>query len=76
MTPDIKHARAACEAAGARQAVVIWFSETGACAVASYGETVAECRAVKPLCNAVADALERGELPIPLPRAPGRERRL
>lgn len=33
--------------------------------VASYGETKAECAAVKPLCNAIADALDEGELPMP-----------
>ena len=27
-------------------------------AVASYGETKAECTAVKPTCNAIADALD------------------
>jgi hypothetical protein len=39
VNPQVRHAQRACEAAKAR-------------AVASYGETKAECAAVKPLCNA------------------------
>lgn len=64
MNPQVRHAQRACEAAKARQAVVVWFDEVGQYAVASYGETKAECAAVKPLCNAIADALDDGELPI------------
>ena len=64
MTPKISHARAACEAAQARQAVVV-FIGSGQYAVVSYGETRAECAAVKPLCDAIADAIEEGELPMP-----------
>lgn len=65
MKPTIRVAQRACEAAKARQAVVIWFDEIGRFAVASYGETKAECSAVKPLCNAIADAIESGNLPMP-----------
>jgi hypothetical protein len=65
MNPRIRHAQRACEAAKARQAVVVWFDEAGQFAVASYGETKAECTAVKPLCNAIADAIDAGELPCP-----------
>ena len=65
MNPKIIHAQRACEAAKARQAVVVWFDEAGRFAVASYGETKAECSAVKPLCNAIADAIESGNLPMP-----------
>lgn len=65
MNPKICHAQLACGAAGARQAVVVWFDEHGRFAVASYGETKAECRAVKPLCNAIADAIDDGRLPCP-----------
>lgn len=65
MKPTIRHAQRACEAAKARQAIVVWFDEHGQFAVASYGETKAECAAVKPLCNAIADALDEGELPMP-----------
>ena len=57
MNPQIRHAQRACEAAKARQAIVVWFDEHGQFAVASYGETKAECTAVKPLCNAIGDAL-------------------
>lgn len=64
MRPSIKLVQRACEAAGARQAVVVWFDANGKYAVASYGETKAECAAVKPLCNAIADALDDGELPM------------
>ena len=65
MKPTIRIAQRACEAAKARQAVVVWFDEHGQFAVASYGETVAECSAVKPVCNAVADAFDAGDLPCP-----------
>lgn len=54
MKPTIRIAQRACEAAGARQAVV-----------ASYAETKAECSAVKPVCNAIADAIDAGDLPCP-----------
>lgn len=65
MKPTIRLAQRACEAAKARQSVVVWFDEHGQFAVASYGETVAECSAVKPVCNAIADSLDAGELPMP-----------
>jgi hypothetical protein len=65
MRPTIRIARRACEAAKARQAVVVWFDEHGQFAVASYGETVAECSAVKPVCNAIADMLDSGYLQPP-----------
>jgi len=65
MTPKIIHAQRACEAAKARQAVVVWFDEAGRFAVASYGETKAECSAVKPVCDAIANAFENGNLPMP-----------
>lgn len=65
MNPQVRHAQRACEAAKARQAVVVWFDEAGQFAVASYGETKAECAAVKPTCNAIADAIDAGELPCP-----------
>lgn len=55
MNPQIRHAQRACEAAKARQAVVVWFDEHGQHAVASYGETKAECTAVK------RDTLRRSE---------------
>ena len=65
MNPQIRHAQRACEAAKARQAVVVWFDEHGQHAVASYGETKAECTAVKPVCNAIADALDAGDIQRP-----------
>jgi len=65
MNPKVIHAQRACEAAKARQAIVVFIDEVGQYAVASYGETKAECAAVKPLCNAIADALDDGELPMP-----------
>lgn len=65
MNPQVRHAQRACEAAKARQAVIVWFDEAGQFAVASYGETKAECAAVKPTCNAIADAIDAGELPCP-----------
>ena len=78
MNPQIRHAQRACEAAKARQAVVVWFDENGQFAVASYGETKAECSAVKPLCDAVADGIDAGDLPRPgvgLNRAPSARER-
>lgn len=48
MKPSISIARRACEAAGARQAVVLLFDEAGRYAVVSYGETKRECAAVRP----------------------------
>jgi len=71
MNPRILYAQRACEAAKARQAVVVWFDEHGQFAVASYGETQAECTAVKPLCNAIAEAIEEGLLPSPVQRDGG-----
>ena len=65
MNPQIRHAQRACEAAKARQAVVVFIDEYGQFAVASYGETKAECTAVKPLCNAIGDAIDEGDLPMP-----------
>jgi len=65
MNPQIRHVQRACEAAKARQAVTVFIDEVGQYAVASYGATKAECSAVKPLCNAIADALDDGELPMP-----------
>ena len=65
MKPSISIARKACEAAGARQAVLVLFDRSGSMAVVSYGETKKECAAVRPLCDAIADALEAGELPAP-----------
>lgn len=65
MNPQIRHAQRACEAAKARQAVVVWFDEHGRFAVASYGVTKAECAALKPVCNAIADAIDDGTLPCP-----------
>ena len=52
MNPQIRHAQRACEAAKARQAVVVWFDEHGQFAVASYGETKADA----PTCEAARDA--------------------
>lgn len=65
MRPSIRIAQRACESAKARQAIVVWFDERGQFAVASYGETKAECSAVKPVCIAIADAFDAGELPAP-----------
>lgn len=65
MNPQVRHAQRACEAAKARQAVVVWFDEHGQFAVAGYGETKAECSAVKPLCNAIADMFDSGYLQPP-----------
>lgn len=65
MKPTITIARRACEAAGARQAVLVVFDDAGRFGVVSYGETVAECKAVAPLCDEIAVALQEGLLPNP-----------
>ena len=65
MKPTIRIAQRACEAAKARQAIVVWFDEHGQFAVASYGETKAECSAVKPVCIAIADMFDSGYLEPP-----------
>ena len=65
MKPTIRVAQRACEAAKARQAIVVWFDEHGQFAVASYGETKAECSAVKPVCIAIADMFDSGYLQPP-----------
>lgn len=65
MNPQVRHAQRACEAAKARQAVVVFIDGSGQYAVVSYGKTKAECTAVKSLCNAIADAIDEGELPVP-----------
>ena len=64
MKPTIRIAQRACEAAKARQTVVVWFDEHGQFAVASYGETANECALVKPVCNAIADSFDAGDLPF------------
>lgn len=74
MNPQIRHAQRACEAAKARQAIVVWFDEHGQYAVASYGETKAECSAVKPVCIAIADMFDSGYLERPGAEANGGER--
>lgn len=66
MKPTIRVAQRACEAAKARQVIVVWFDEHGQFAVASYGETKAECAAVKPVCNAIADMFDSGYLQPPV----------
>lgn len=68
MKPTIKIAQRACESAGARQAIVVVFDAHGRFAVSSYGETKAECRAVRPACDAIADALASGNIPAPVSR--------
>ena len=65
MKPTITAARKCCETIGARQVVVIAFDRDGHFGVISYGDTKAECAAVRPLCDAIADALARGALPAP-----------
>lgn len=65
MHVTITAARATCEAVGARQVVVVAFDGTGHYAVTSYGTTKAECAAVRPLCDAIADELASGALPTP-----------
>jgi hypothetical protein len=62
---SISIARRACEAARARQAVVVAFDGAGMVGVASYGETKAECDAVKPTCEAILEALVHGDVPSP-----------
>ena len=74
MNPQVRHAQRACEAAKARQAIVVLFDESGQYAVASYGETKAECSAVKPVCIAIADMFDSGYLEPPGAETSGDER--
>jgi len=74
MRPTIRIVQRACEAAKARQAVTVWFDEHGQFAVASYGETKAECSAVKPVCIAIADMFDSGYLEPPGKETNGDER--
>lgn len=48
-----------------RQVLLVSFDAQRRYAVVSYGETKAECQAVRPLCDAIADALADGGLPSP-----------
>lgn len=70
---SITDARRVCEKVGARQVVIVAFTDTDpaiAFRVVSYGDTKAECAAVRPLCDAIADRLIDGSLPFPMtPRA-------
>lgn len=65
MRATITEARRACEAIGARQVVIIAFDVDGRFAVTSYGETKAECAAVRTLCDRIADDLRSGRLEGP-----------
>ncbi len=66
MKSTITIARRACEAAAARQAVLVTFDGDGHVAVVSYGETKCECQAVAPLCDAIYDGIMAGKLPVPV----------
>ena len=73
MNPQVRHAQRACEAAKARQAVVVWFDEHGQFAVASYGETKAESRdSAAPLdsVQSVKSSSPRGPRPGELGGSP------
>ena len=61
----ITDARRICEAADARQVIVLAFDESGRFAGASYGETSRECGTVGKLLDAIADGLQAGRLPNP-----------
>lgn len=65
MKPTITIARKTCEAIGARQVVVVAFDGMRRYSVTSYGETKAECAAVRPTCDAIADGIASGLLPAP-----------
>lgn len=66
MRHNIKLAQQACDDANARQAILVLFDGRGAFAVVSYGETRAECRAVRVTCDAIANALTSGAIPAPV----------
>lgn len=65
MKATITTARKACEAMGARQVIVLAFDAEGNFAVVSYGETRAECAAVRATCDDIADKLKSGEIHAP-----------
>lgn len=65
MNPTITAARKCCEAMGACQVIVVAFDALGQWAVVSYGTTKAECAAVAPVCDDIANALRSGKLAGP-----------
>lgn len=65
LKPHITIARRACEAMGARQAIVVGFDGDGRLCVVSYGTTKAECAAVRPVCDAIFNALQQGAIDPP-----------
>ncbi len=62
MKVPIREAQRVAENSKARQVVIIAIDGNGAFQVTSYGATKAECSAVKPMCNTIADALKSGKL--------------
>lgn len=64
--PTVKEARRVCDALDARQVVVVAFDGEGAFGVASYGETRGECKLAAKTCDAIADMLMDGRLPVPV----------
>lgn len=65
MKLTITMVRKVCEAAGAKQAVVVVFDGQGGYAAVSYGRTRELCGDVKPLCDEIADSIDAGTLPVP-----------
>ncbi|MBT8453908.1 MAG: hypothetical protein KJO40_18245 [Deltaproteobacteria bacterium] len=65
MKPTIQAAKETAQRMNARQVVVCAFDYNGRMAVVSYGVTKAECKDVKPLCDAIADGIIDGILPAP-----------
>lgn len=61
----LRVAEEACQQLEARQVVLVVFFESERFAVVSYGDTKRECAAVRPLCDAIADAIATGALPNP-----------
>ena len=66
MKVTIDTAKKAAQASKAKQVVIVAFDGTGRFAVTSYGKTQNDCRAVRPLGDAIADRLLEGELPAPV----------
>jgi hypothetical protein len=61
---SIRAAQNVCEAAGARQVIVLAF-DGSEFSVVSYGATKRECAAVRPLCDEIANSIEAGTLRAP-----------
>lgn len=62
--PTVYQTRAICDSLKARAVIVLAFSEDGAIAGASYGETTRECGQIGYTMDRIIDAIEDGHIPV------------